>query len=459
MLAQELIARKRDGAELTSEELREFLAEYGSGRVPDYQMSAFLMAVLLNGMSTAELRTLTRCMIDSGRRLDFRTDGGPPAVDKHSTGGVGDKVSLILAPLLAEYGLRVPMMSGRGLGHTGGTVDKLESIPGFRTDLDLEEFHAVLADVGCAMIRQTSAIAPLDGSLYALRDVTATVPSIPLIAASIISKKVAEGIEALVLDVKYGSGAFMRDPDRAVQLAETLVELAESEGVRATALLTAMEQPLGEMVGNALEVREAIACLRGAGPADLREVTLALAIESVVAAAPDALPAEVRPRLEAMLDDGRALARFARLVDRQGGDPDVVTRPEILPEAPLRRTWESPAEGFVRRADAYEIGVAAVELGAGRRRIDDAVDPTVGIELIARRGDTVRRGQPVAEIHARSEEDAERALARLRLAYEFGETPPEAEPLVWRRVPGAARSTESDTPSGSTPAGPGATRR
>ncbi len=244
MLAQELIARKRDGAELTDEELRGFLAEYGAGHVPDYQMSAFLMAVLLNDMSAAELATLTRSIIDSGRRLDFRSDGGLPAVDKHSTGGVGDKVSLVLAPLLAEYGLRVPMMSGRGLGHTGGTVDKLESIPGFRTALDLDEFQAVLADVGCAMIRQTPEIAPLDGRLYALRDVTATVPSIPLICASIISKKVAEGIEALVLDVKYGSGAFMRDPDQAVVLAETLVGLAESEGVRATALLTAMEQPL-----------------------------------------------------------------------------------------------------------------------------------------------------------------------------------------------------------------------
>jgi pyrimidine-nucleoside phosphorylase len=435
MLAQELIARKRDGAELTSEELREFLTDYGSGGVPDYQMSAFLMAVLLKGMSAAELRTLTRTIIDSGRRLDFRTDGGPPAVDKHSTGGVGDKVSLVLAPLLAEFGVRVPMMSGRGLGHTGGTVDKLESIPGFRTALDLEEFHRVLADVGCAMIRQTAAIAPLDGRLYALRDVTATVPSIPLIAASIISKKVAEGIEALVLDVKYGSGAFMRDPDQAVLLADTLVGLAESEGVRATALLTAMEQPLGRTVGNALEVREALECLEGGGPADLREVTLALAVESASAATPGGKPMEVRGQLEAMLDDGRALARFARLVERQGGDPDVVSRPEILPEAPLRVLWESPAVGFVTRADAYEIGVAAVELGAGRRKIDDAVDPAVGIRLLVRRGDAVRSGQPVAEIHARSEEAAERAIARLRGAYEFGEAPPEDLPLVWRRVP------------------------
>jgi len=362
-------------------------------------------------------------------------------VDKHSTGGVGDKVSLILAPLLAEYGLRVPMMSGRGLGHTGGTVDKLESIPGFRTDLDLEEFQAVLADVGCAMIRQTTAIAPLDGRLYALRDVTATVPSIPLISASIISKKVAEGIEALVLDVKYGSGAFMRDPDQAVLLAETLVELAESEGVRATALLTAMEQPLGQVVGNALEVREAVACLRGEGPADLREVTLALAAECATSAVAGAPADEVRAELEAMLDDGRALARFARLVERQGGDPGVIARPEVLPEAPLRITWESPADGFVTRADAYEIGIAAVELGAGRRRIEDEVDPAVGIELCVRQGESVQRGQPVAVIHARSADAAETATRRLRAAYGFEEAPPAEVPLVWRRVPEGSPAT------------------
>jgi pyrimidine-nucleoside phosphorylase/thymidine phosphorylase len=386
-------------------------------------------------MSAAELGTLTRSIIDSGRRLDFRADGGPPAVDKHSTGGVGDKVSLVLAPLLAEYGLRVPMMSGRGLGHTGGTVDKLESIPGFRTDLDLDEFQSVLTDVGCAMIRQTPAIAPLDGRLYALRDVTATVPSIPLISASIVSKKVAEGIEALVLDVKYGSGAFMQDPEQAVLLAETLVRLAESEGVRAAALLTAMEQPLGRTVGNALEVSEAVECLRGAGPSDLREVTLALASASVTAAGIETPADEIVAGPEAMLDDGRALARFERLVERQGGDPEVTTRPELLPAAPLRVTWESPADGFVTRADAYEIGVAAVELGAGRRRIEDTVDPAVGFALHARRGDRVQRGQPVAVIHARSADAAETAAARLRSAYEFGDAPPPEVPLVLRRVP------------------------
>jgi len=348
---------------------------------------------------------------------------------------VGDKVSLILAPLLAEYGLRVPMMSGRGLGHTGGTVDKLESIPGFRTDLELDEFQAVLADVGCAMIRQTPAIAPLDGRLYALRDVTGTVPSIPLISASIISKKVAEGIEALVLDVKYGSGAFKRNADQAALLAETMVELAESEGVRASALLTAMEQPLGKTVGNALEVRESVECLRGEGPADLREVTLALAVECVAAVEPDATPSDVRASLEAMLDDGRALARFSRLVARQGGNPDFIERTGLLPSAPLRLVWESPVDGIITRSDAYEIGVGTVELGAGRRRMEDAVDPAVGVELFARRGASVRRGEPIAEVHARTEEAAQAMILRLQAAYEFGEVPPEELPLVLRRVP------------------------
>ena len=435
MLAQELIARKRDGAELGSEDLRQFLADFSSGQVVDYQMSAFLMAVVFNGMSAGELSTLTRSIINSGQRLDFKSDGGPPAVDKHSTGGVGDKVSLILAPLLAEYGLRVPMMSGRGLGHTGGTVDKLESIPGFRTDLDLAEFRDVLADVGCAMIRQTPAIAPLDGRLYALRDVTATVPSIPLISASIISKKVAEGIEALVLDVKYGSGAFKRDAEQAVLLAETMVDLAESEGVKASALLTAMEQPLGRTVGNALEVRESVECLRGNGPADLRDVTLALALECVMAVEPDARPSEVRASLEAMLDDGRALARFVRLVQAQGGDPAFIERTELLPTAPFRLVWESPVDGIVTRADAYEIGVGTVELGAGRSRMEDGVDPAVGVELFARRGAWLQRGEPIAEVHARTEDAAQGLIVRLQAAYEFGETPPEDLPLVLRRVP------------------------
>jgi len=292
------------------------------------------------------------------------------------------------------------------------------------------------------MIRQTPEIAPLDGRLYALRAVTATVPSIPLIASSILSKKVAECITALVLDVKYGSGAFMSDRERALELAGILVDLAEAEGVRATALLTAMEQPLGHTVGNALEVREAVACLRGGGPEDLREVTLALATEAAVAAGEGTAgdPVAVRSRLEALLREGAALARFEDLVERQGGDPSVATRDDVLPSAPLRVDWTSPADGFVTRADAYQIGVAAVELGAGRRRLEDEVDPAVGIELLARRGDAVVRGQPVARIHARSETAAAAAVARIGAACEIAEAPPEADefPLVWRRVAGGS---------------------
>jgi pyrimidine-nucleoside phosphorylase len=437
MLAQELIARKRDGHELGEGELRAFLDDYSAGRIPEYQMAAFLMAALLRDLSAAELRTLTRTIIASGRRLDFRADGGPPAVDKHSTGGVGDKVSLVLAPLLAVYGLRVPMMSGRGLGHTGGTVDKLESIPGFRTELSLAEFQVVLADVGCAMISQTSEIAPLDGRLYALRDVTGTVPSIPLIAASIVSKKVAEGIEALVLDVKYGSGAFMTDPEQAVALAETMVDLADREGLRATALLTSMDQPLGAMVGNALEVREAVDCLRGAGPADLREVTLALAVEAVLAADRSASPDGARARLTDLLDSGAALARFADLIARQEGDPRIVEDDSILPRAPLQVEWKAPSDGTVAAVDAYQIGLAAVELGAGRRRTEDEVDPTVGIEVRARVGDPVTTGMPLAVIHARSEASVGAAGERLARAYAIGEgAVEEPPPLVWKRVTG-----------------------
>lgn len=415
MLPSELIERKRDGQELPPAELRAFLEAYGREEVADYQMSAFLMAVFFRGLSDGELGVLTRAMIESGERLDFR-DGGPPAVDKHSTGGVGDKVSLVLAPLLAEAGLRVPMMSGRGLGHTGGTLDKLEAIPGFRTGLDLEEFRAVLADVGCAMIGQTREIAPLDGRLYALRDVTGTVPSIPLIASSIISKKVAEGIEALVLDVKCGRGAFMQDDERALALGRALVRLAGEEGLRATALLTDMEAPLGTTVGNALEVREAVECLVGGGPADLREVTLALSAELLVSGELAATAGSARAILEELLDGGRAAQRFARLVERQGGDPRVVEDPGRLPSAPVVRVHEAPRAGRVAGVDAREVGLACVELGAGRTRVGDEVDPAVGFVLHVRPGDGVEAGDPLVTIHARREADAAAAASRLARA-------------------------------------------
>jgi pyrimidine-nucleoside phosphorylase len=399
MLITELIERKRDGQELPVEALRAFLSGYMDGEVADYQMSAFLMAVFLRGLSPAELGEMTRSMIASGQRLDFR-DGGPPAVDKHSTGGVGDKVSIILAPLLAAYGLRVPMMSGRGLGHTGGTVDKLESIPGFRTRIGLEEFKTVLNEVGCAMISQTEEIAPLDGRLYALRDVTGTVPSIPLIASSIISKKAAEGIQALVLDVKCGSGAFMVDEERALALAGTLVELATDQGLETRALLTDMESPLGRKIGNALELDEAIETLQGGGPADLREVTLVLSAEAVVAAGAEVDVRTAREALEPLLDDGRAADRFARLVERQGGDPRVLDEPGRLPAAPVLAVLKAPASGWLAGLDARQIGLAAVELGAGRTRVEDDVDPAVGFELRRTVGEEVESGEPLIMIRS-----------------------------------------------------------
>jgi len=435
MLASELIERKRDGDELDDGDLRAFLDDYLGGRVAEYQMSALLMAVFFRGLSAGELRTLTRAIVDSGRRLDFRRPGAAPAVDKHSTGGVGDAVSLVLAPLLAEAGLRVPMMSGRGLGHTGGTLDKLESIPGFLTDIDLAEFERIVEDVGCAMIGQGPAIAPLDGRLYALRDVTGTVPSIPLIASSIVSKKLAEGVEALVLNVTCGDGAFMREEERALELARTLVELAAGEGLPTTALVTGMEAPLGRAVGNALEVREAIGCLKGHGPADLEEVTLALAAE-LPDASPDGEDLDgTRRRLETLLRSGAAAERFARLIERQGGDPRVVDDPDRLPTAPVRMPWLAPATGWVHAVAARDVGLASVELGAGRRRMGDPVDPAVGLELLRRPGQEVRAGEEVAIVHARSEEDAARAARRLAGAVRIGATPPDpSEPAVrWER--------------------------
>ena len=433
MLVTELIERKRDGDDLSREELRRFLDGYLAGEVAEYQMSAFLMAAYLQGLTAAELAELTTAMIESGERLDF-SGGGAPAVDKHSTGGVGDKVSLILAPLLAAYGLRVPMMSGRGLGHTGGTLDKLESIPGFRTRLSLAEFEEVLGDVGCAMIGQTAEITPLDGRLYALRDVTGTVPSIPLIASSIISKKVAEGIEALVLDVKCGSGAFMPDEERALRLAQTLVGLAAEQGLAARALLTDMESPLGRTVGNALEAAEAIDCLRGGGPADLREVTLALCAELVVATGGAAEAGAARGALEPLLDGGHAAEVFGRLVARQGGDAAVLDDPGRLPQAPVRRELEASRSGWVAGLDARTIGLAAVELGAGRTTVDDEVDPAVGLVLHKQVGEAVDRGEPLVTIHAATEDDVRPALQRLGTAISITDEAPVPRKLLLHRV-------------------------
>ncbi len=432
MLPTRIIERKRDGGRLSSDELAAFLRAYLQGDVAEYQMSAFLMAAFIRGLDPAELSVLLREIIDSGARLRFEDDG-PPPVDKHSTGGVGDKVSLILAPLLAEAGLRVPMMSGRGLGHTGGTLDKLEAIPGFDVSVDLGRFRAILDEVGCAMIGQTKEIAPLDGRLYALRDVTGTVPSPPLIAASIVSKKVAEGIGALVLDVKCGRGAFITELEQARGLARTMVDLAAAEGVRTSALLTAMNAPLGRTVGNALEVREAIETLRGGGPADLREVTLALSAELLVSVgrAPDA--EEAGAELGAILDGGAALERFVRLIEIQGGDPRVADDPGRLPTAPLREPFRSPGSGWLD-VHARRVGVASVELGAGRRRVEDAVDPRVGFEFHRRAGDRVSEGESLVTVHAADAAGAATAYHRLSDAIRVSPEPPAPQPLILERI-------------------------
>lgn len=433
MHPRELIERKRDGGALGAADLRGFLDGYLSGSVEDYQMSAMLMAIFYQGLDTAELREMTLAIIESGDRLDF-TDGPLPAVDKHSTGGVGDKVSLILAPLLAEYGLLVPMMSGRGLGHSGGTLDKLESIPGFRTDLDLGEFRRTVEAIGCAMIGQTEEIAPLDGRLYALRDVTGTVESIPLIAASIVSKKVAEGIGGLVLDIKVGSGAFIRGLEDARRLGDTMVELAASLGLEASALLTGMDEPLGQAVGNALEVREAIVCLRGGGPADLREVTLALCATAAVDAGVAANEDDAASELGALLDNGRALERFARLVEIQGGDPRILDDFDRLPTAPLVTEFTAACDGYVAVAEARSIGQAAVALGAGRSALGQEIDPAVGLEVLCSVGDEVRKGDRLVRVHARDQPSASAALARLAESVLIADAAPAREPLVRDRI-------------------------
>lgn len=418
-LPAEVIEAKRDGASLPPDTLREFLSSYGSGDVAEYQMAAFLMAVYFRGLDDGELRTFTRSILDSGIRLDW--DPGAPVVDKHSTGGVGDTVSLILAPLLAEAGYRVPMISGRGLGHTGGTLDKLESIPGFRTDLDLDELREGVAEAGCALAGQTDDLAPLDGRLYALRDVTGTVPSVPLIASSIISKKAAEGIEALVLDVKVGRGGFMETEEEARELARTLVELGGELGLRCRALLTDMRSPLGPAVGNALEAREAVRCLRGGVKSDLVDVTLELGAELAAAVDPSASADETRGELRELLDGGAAAERMARIVERQGGDPAVMEDHGVLPSAPVRRAVTAGEAGTVEEIDARRVGLAAVELGAGRRAMGEAVDPAVGFEIRVRPGDRVDAGDELAVVHARHEDDAGRAARRFRRAVVTGE--------------------------------------
>ena len=432
MVIPRLIEHKRDGHALTPEQWSSLIREYTLGRVPDYQMSALLMAIVFRGLEPAELAALTDAMIASGDRLRF--EGHPvPVADKHSTGGVGDKVSLVLAPMVASCGVAVPMMSGRGLGHTGGTLDKLESIPGFRTDLSLREARAQIDRLGCAMLGQTPEIAPADKRLYALRDVTGTVESVPLLAASIMSKKLAEGLNGLVLDVKTGSGAFLTDSALALELARTMIGLGESRGCPTVALLTAMDRPLGRACGNTLEVEEAIEALRGRGPADLMEVTYALAAEmlALVGAAPDLI--EARRRLEEAVTSGRALETFARVIEAQGGNPAVVDDPAVLPQARAVEVFRAERGGRVERVEPRRIGRAIVELGGGRATLEDSIDPTVGFVVTVKPGDVVRAGEPIASVFARDRSGVALGMAALREAVKIGEHG-RLTPLISHRI-------------------------
>ena len=440
MIPQQVIAAKRDGEELTPGDLARFLAGYLEERVADEQMAAFLMAVQFNGLSARELDVLVKVMLHSGHVIEPGGDWPGPRVDKHSTGGVGDKVSLVLAPLAAEMGMVVPMMSGRGLGHTGGTLDKLESIPGFETRISLARFDRVLREVGCAMIGQTEEIAPLDRRLYALRDVTATVPSIPLITASIMSKKMAEGLDGLVLDVKVGRGAFMTSAEDARSLARAMTGVGAASGIAVTAVISAMDQPLGGAIGNALEVREAVECLAGGGPDRLRAICVDLAAEMAIAGQLATGLDEGRSRAEAALAGGGAMERFERLAALQGGRLDRRARALGLPVAPLRKTVSADREGWVTGVDPLALGYGLISLGGGRKRQDDAVDPRVGFVMQVEVGSRVEAGDPVGVVHAGSVDGLATGVRLLREAVAIGgENAPAPLPGVLERI----RSTDS----------------
>jgi pyrimidine-nucleoside phosphorylase len=431
-LSYQLIQRKRDGQEIPAAELSAFFTGYAEGRVPEYQMSAFLMAVYFRGLTPAELHALVDVMLHSGAVVDLSAVPGVK-VDKHSTGGVGDKVSLVLAPLVASLGVAVPMMSGRGLGHTGGTVDKLESIPGFRTDLTLPEFRDQMERLGCALIAQTDEVAPLDRRLYGLRDVSATVEAIPLIASSIMSKKLAEGIDALVLDVKEGNGAFIPERAGAEELARTMIGIGRAHGRDVVALMTAMDRPLGYAVGNAIEVEECVLALRGEGPDDLREVTLALAAEMLVLGRVAAEREDAWRSADAALRDGRALEKMRLIVEAQDGNPHVLDDPALLPQAPVRRVVESADSGCVSGMNVRGLGQTAVRMGAGRTVLGARIDPGVGFHITVKPGDRVEAGQPIATVHAATAESAEAAARDILAAIELGEDA-DPLPLVSRRI-------------------------
>ncbi len=434
MLITDLIRRKRDGGELARNEIEFLIDGYTRDAIPDYQMSAWLMAVLLRGMTRAELAALTESMLNSGQVLDF-SDLPAPKVDKHSTGGVGDKTSLVLAPVVAAAGLYVPMISGRGLGHTGGTLDKLESIPGFKVNLTVGDFRRVLKQCGAAMIGQTAEIAPADKRIYALRDVTGTVESPYLICASIMSKKLAEGIDALVLDVKTGSGAFMKSEKDAVFLAELMVETGQRLGKRVIALITSMDQPLGSAVGNALEVAECVDVLKGKGPSDLRELCLMLSAWMFLLGKRVTALEEGRKLAEQIIVSGKALDKFRDMVRLQGGNAAAIDDPGLLPIAKHQAKIASPASGFVTSMMVEQIGTAGVLLGGGRARKEDLVDPAVGIMVHKKLGDRVAAGEALCTVHYNSAERLEQARPLIVGSYKIeAAAAADKRPLIGRVI-------------------------
>jgi pyrimidine-nucleoside phosphorylase/thymidine phosphorylase len=426
MRAVDVLKRKREGRELSREEIAFLVNGFTAGEIPDYQVSAFLMAVCLRGMSAEETVALTETMLRSGAILDFGDVPGPK-IDKHSTGGVGDKTSLIIAPLAAAAGAIVPMISGRGLGHSGGTLDKLESIPGFDVRLDEKRFHQVVSDIGFAMVGQTEAIAPADRKLYSLRDVTATVESFPLITGSILSKKLAEGIEGLVLDVKVGSGAFMKTREDAETLARSMLSTAARLGTKVVALLTDMSQPLGTHVGNALEVEESLALLRDEGPADLRKLCLRLTAHMLVLGGIASNVGDGERRAEEELRSGRGLAKFLAMVRAQGGDPRIAEG-AALPRARARKEVAAAREGFVTAIDTEKLGTAAMVLGAGREKVEDVIDPGAGLVVRKKLGDEVDRGDPLVTLHYNDPSRLSEAEAMVRNAYSVSDAEPPSGP-------------------------------
>ena len=439
MIVPRLIERKRDGGRLAPEEIRELVLTYARGDVPDYQISALLMAIYFQGLDKTEMQAFMEAMLESGKQLDLSRLRNA-RIDKHSTGGVGDKTSLILAPLMASLGIAVPMMSGRGLGHTGGTLDKLESIPGFRTALSMVEAERQIARIGCALISQTDEMVPADRKIYALRDATATVEVIPLIAASIMSKKLAEGLSGLVLDIKRGSGSFLPKLEDDLKLAEMMIELGATHGCPVVALVTAMDRPLGHACGNALEVVEAIEVLKGGGPADLIEVTLALGARMLMLGAVAATLDAAHAMMRDAITSGRALLKFEEIVAAQGGDATVIGQPSRLLWAPYREEFDADTDGLVQAVDPRTVGHGIIALGGGRTRMEDVIDPSVGFVITAKPGMRVAKGQSLATIHARNQADLSVGRAVLEEAIVIGDAVPPVLPLVSHLV--TARGVE-----------------